>query len=96
MTITVARIHYDAGQALGVWDFRTPAAVKPYKTSRANMRIIVIGRITIREAHVPPLEGLHLFSYGGVALFFFLFVRKSKSFWRCLFTFSSMEELHLF
>ena len=61
MTITLARIHYDAGQALGVWDFRTPAAVKPYKTSRANMRITVIARITIREAHVPPLEGLHLF-----------------------------------
>ena len=38
------------------------------------------------EAHVPPMEKLRLSSY----------VRKGKSFWRCLFTFSSMEELHLF
>ena len=80
MTITVARIHYDAGQALAVWDFRTPVAVKPYKTSRANMRITVIARITIREAHVPPLEGLHLFSYGGVAHFFFFLYEKRKTF----------------
>ena len=86
MTITLAQVHYDAGQALGVWDFRTLDTVKQCKTSGANMRIVIISRITSMEAHVPPMEKLRLFSY----------IRKGKSFWRCLFTFSSMEELHLF
>ena len=69
MTITLSRIHYDAGQALGVWDLRTLAAVKQCKTSGAYMRIVVIGWITVMEAHVPPLEGLHLILFGEVALF---------------------------
>ena len=63
---------------MGFW---TLAAVKQCKTSGANMRIALIGRITIKEAHVQKAK-----AFGVVYSPFLL--------WRSC-TYSSVEELHL-